>query len=105
MSILNPNQDQSISLAEAIEMSAHYRNGDSFNGDYGGFFSREALLAMLGQSDCAGIRYYYGQNSDNAPVLVGATEDSVDLYNSELCEMATPCPTCCDLESPLRNNE
>ena len=107
MSILNPDQDHSISLEEAIEMTARYRNGDTFNGNYGGFFSRAALLSMLEQADCAGIRYYYGLNSDNAPVLVlvGATQDNVDLYNGDLAEMATPCPSFCDMESPLRNNE
>jgi hypothetical protein len=107
MPILDPDQDHRITLAEAIEMTAKYREGDSFTGDFGGFFSRSALLAILEQSDCAGIRYYYGLNSDGKPVLVlvGATAENVDLYNGELCEMATPCPSFCDLDSPLRNNE
>lgn len=106
MSILNPNQDHRITLEEAVEMTSNYRHSNTFNGKYGGFFGRETLLAILNQENCAGIRYYYGINSENEPVivLVGATEDNHDQVDKELAEMATPCPNCCDEESPLRHD-
>jgi hypothetical protein len=106
MSILNSSQDHTISLADAEAMTKRYRDSSSFNGKYGGFFSKDGLLKILEQTDCAGIRYYYGLNSSEEPVLVlvGATEDNHDLYNGELAEMSTPCPSFCDTESPLRND-
>ena len=106
MPTLDPNQDHKITLEEGIEMTSNYRNSDSFNGKYGGFFGREALLTILNQEDCAGIRYYYGINEESEPVivLVGATEDNRDQVDGELAEMSTPCPTFCDADSPLRND-
>ncbi len=106
MSTLDPNQDHSITLEDAKEMTKKYRYSPTFNGRFGGFFGREALLSMLEQSDCAGIRYYYGINDKNEPVLVlcGATEDNQDIYDGELAEMAVPCPSYCDADSPLKND-
>jgi len=106
MSILDPNQDHSITLEEGADMTSNYRNSNTFNGKYGGFFGRKALLAILSQENCAGIRYYYGLNSENVPVivLIGATEDNRDQVEGELAEMSTPCPNNCDEDSPLRND-
>ncbi len=106
MPTLDPNQDHKITLEEGIEMTSNYRNSESFNGKYGGFFGRETLLTILNQDNCAGIRYYYGINDENEPVivLVGATEDNRDQVDGDLAEMSTPCPAFCDEDSPLRND-
>lgn len=106
MSILNPNQNHRILLDDAKKMTAKYRKSKNFNGQYGGFFGKAALIAMLEQNDCAGIRYYYGINDDENPVivLVGATPDNIDLVDGELAEMAIPCPSVCDADSPLKND-
>ena len=70
MSTLDPNRDHSITLEKAIEFTQRYRNSSSFNGKKGGFFGKAALQAMLEQSGAAGIRYYYGIDDEETPVLV-----------------------------------
>lgn len=106
MSTLDPNRDHSITLEDAIEFTKRYRNSETFNGKKGGFFGKTALQSMLDQEGAAGIRYYYGIDNENTPVLVlvAATEENVDLYNGELAEMALPCPAMCDMDSPLSND-
>ena len=106
MSTLDPNRDHSITLEKAIEFTQRYRNSSSFNGKKGGFFGKAALMSMLEQNQAAGIRYYYGIDDEETPVLVlvAATEENQDLYNGELAEMAIPCPSVCDMDSPLSND-
>ena len=106
MSTLDPNRNHSITLQEATEFTKNYRNSESYNGKKGGFFGKTALLSMLDQPGAAGIRYYYGLDNENTPVLVlvAATEENVDLYNGELAELAIPCPSICDMDSPLSND-
>ena len=104
MPILDPNQNHDISLAEACDMTERYRNSPLFNGVNGGFFGKTAIQEILDQDDCAGIRYYYGVNSQNEPVLVlvGVTEDNKDLADGKLAELSVPCPYVCDNSSPLK---
>lgn len=106
MSTLDPKRDHSITLEKAIEFTHRYRHSASFNGKKGGFFGKDTLQAILDQENAAGIRYYYGIDDENTPVLVlvAATEENVDLYNGELAELAIPCPAICDMDSPLSND-
>lgn len=104
MSVLRPDENHSITLEEAKALTKRYRDSSSFGGRNGGFFGADTLRRMLDQTDCVGIRYYYGLDADNAQllVLVGATEDGEDLYNQELAEVSVPCPSICDNTSPLK---
>jgi len=106
MPILDLDQNHEILLPEAIEMTARYRTSPGFNGMNGGFFGKSAILEILNQTDCVGLRYYYGLNVSDDPVLVlvGVTRDNVDLVNGKLAELSLPCPDICDATSPLKGS-
>lgn len=106
MPILDPNQNHFISLDDACELTSRYRNSTQFNGLNGGFFGKTAIQDILDQQDCAGIRYYYGLDAQNTPVMVivGVTEDNIDIADGELAELSVPCPNLCDDTSPLTGN-
>ena len=99
------HEDHSISLNEAAELTKRYR--DRMTGDQikGGFFGRDAIQAILDQSDCIGIRYYYGLDANNKQVmvLVGAIANQDDLENGELAEFSRPCPDLCGINNQLNN--
>ena len=103
MPIMDPDQPHDISLADACRFTKKYREGTLFNGLNGGFFGKKAIQDILDQEDCAGIRYYYGVDDTNNPVLilVGVTGDGFDMKDGLLAELSVPCPYVCDNTSPL----
>ena len=103
MPTYDPNQDHRITLDEAKEMTARYRDSSTFGGRNCGFFGSTALQAILNQTDAVGLRIYYGldANDNQVLILVGITEAGNDLYDGELAEVSVPCPAYCDDQSPL----
>ena len=103
MPTMDPNQDHEISKDEASEMTARFRESEFFNGIKGGFFGKRAVQEILDQEECVGIRYYYGLDAADIPVLilVGVTVDNIDLIDGKLAELSTTCPPSCDADSPL----
>lgn len=98
------NENQSISLEEAIELTTRYRKSAGPGANLAGFFGKTILQKILSQSDCVGIRIYHGLKKEDDSltfVLVGADSNEKDLYDGDLAEYATPCPPFCDLNSPL----
>jgi hypothetical protein len=100
------NENQNISLMEAIELTTRYRESVGPASNLAGFFGKTILEKILGQPGCVGIRIYHGlKKEDNSQtfVLVGADSNEKDLYNGDLAEYATPCPPFCDSNSPLHS--
>ena len=99
------DENHSISLTEAAGMTERYRNSVHAGDKIGGFFGRNAIESILAQTGCVGIRYYYGLNQYNKPVLVlvGVTSNGDDLYNGELAEISFPCPEYCAADNPLNS--
>ena len=103
MPTMDPNQNHEILKDQAAEMTARFRASESYQGVKGGFFGKTAILEILEQEECVGIRYYYGLDDSSNPVLiiVGVTEDKVDLVDGRLAELSITCPPTCDTSSPL----
>lgn len=99
------NEDHSISLAEAAEMTARYRGQMTEEQIKGGFFGARAIMTILDQSDCVGIRYYYGLDSNNKQVLVlvGVLANQDDIVDGILAEVSLPCPTFCGSDNSLNS--
>lgn len=99
------HEDHEISLDDASAMTKRYRNQMNTGDIKGGFFSRDAILAILDQADCVGIRYYYGldDRGKQTLILVGADTDENDLYTGSLMEFSIPCPTQCGSDNPLNS--
>lgn len=103
---LTGHEDHDITLAQAKELTTRFRNSIVEGEKIAGYFGRDAILRILNQDDCVGIRYYYGLDGDNKPVtvLVGVKENSDDIYTGELAQMSWPCPDCCSSDNPLNSD-
>jgi hypothetical protein len=94
------NEDHDITFDNAAVMTAAYR--DKNPGEIlGGYFGEKAILEILSQKECVGIRYYYGINTagDKVLVLVGIDandNDQVDATKGNVCkEISVLCPPTC----------
>lgn len=99
-------EDHSITLADAAAMTKKYRAQMPTGAKLGGFFGKDAIQAILDQSDCVGIRYYYGLNANNEQVLIltGVNKSEDDLYQGELAEQSLSCPDRCSTPNPLNSS-
>lgn len=99
------DENHDISLAEAAEMTARFRDTISAGDKIGGFFGKTAIKNILQQEGCVGIRYYYGLDGNDKPVLVlvGVDANGDDLYQGNLAEVSFPCPTYCSTANELNS--
>jgi hypothetical protein len=82
----NTNEDHSITLAAASELTKAYRNAN-INPKIGGFFGKDAIQAIINQPTCVGLKFYFAlENSNLTLVLCGAKSDENDLYQGVLAE-------------------
>ena len=103
--MFNGNENHDITLAEAAELTKRYRDQMNSTDRKGGFFGKEKLLEILNQTDCVGIRYYYGLDRDNKQVLVltGVLANEDDMVDGVLAELALPCPIRCGNDNALNS--
>ncbi len=95
-------EDHSISLHDAAVLTARYRASHP-GGVKGLYYSKAAILDILNQTDCVGIRIYLGEdtNGETNLVLTGVKANQDDLYNGVLAEFGTKCPNVCGVSNPL----
>lgn len=99
-------EDHDISLEDAAALTASYRT------EYptevkGHFFGKDAIQAILDQTNCVGIRIYYGIDSGTGEkhlIIVGATAGEDDLYEGLLAERSVSCPPYCGGNNPLNSS-
>lgn len=99
-------EDHSITLSEAAELTANYRETLTSNVEtIAEYFGKDALINLLNQTGCVGVRIYYGLDTTGAKklVLVGADADGNDLYEGTLMERGVNCPTNCSADNPLNS--
>ncbi len=101
------NEVHNISFEDAAKLTKLYRDQMNEEDRKGGFFGRKAILALLDQKGCVGIRYYYGldENDKQVLVIVGADSDENDLIGEDYLamEMSIPCPNHCGEENILNH--
>lgn len=117
------NRSHAISVADAQTLITHFASckTDIITGDYSESeplpnaesFNKEALLRVLEQEGCIGIRFYLGFTTSDKVVLVGTgiDEDGNDLNlgledtstGQELLQGGQPCPTLCPDESKINS--
>ena len=99
-------EDHDISLDLAARMTKRYRDAN-LNTIKGVFFGRDAIEAILAQSNCVGIRVYFALDGATTPnltaVLVGAKSNEDDIENGVLAEMGKPCPNQCGVNNKLNS--
>lgn len=102
---LSSNQKHDISLAEAKQLIQNYHNHYSEDPRkiISGFFGKDALVKLLNQDKCIGLRIYNAQGTDgkNCFVLVGVNEEQKDMTEGSILEFQIPCPPNCPVDSEL----
>ncbi len=101
----NGNEGDFITLREGSEMTKRYRNTIQPGEVIGVFMGKEKLKAILDQSECKGIRFYFAKNesNENTLVLVGADSGENDLVDGLIAEYAYPCPPRCSKPNGLNS--
>ena len=96
-------EEHEISLEDASALTGRYRAQMSGTQIKGGYFGKNAILDVVGQEGCVGIRYYYGLDPDDKHVLVivGVDSDGNDLTEGMILEFSMPCPDYCSATNDL----
>ena len=104
--VVTGEEDHDISLADAVRLTDNFRKTVDAGTPLGGYFGRDAILRILSQEECVGIRYYYGQEDDGTSVLVlvGVNGNGEDMEEGELAERSWICPPFCDKKSALNGS-
>jgi hypothetical protein len=101
----NGREGEQITLATAAELTANYRNQMQSGEVKGYFIGKEHLNNVLAQTDCEGIRIYFGMDEHDVKVLVlvGATATEDDLHNGIILDRSVPCPSRCGRSNSLNS--
>lgn len=99
------NENHDITLQEASEWTANYRNSVPAGTVIAHYFGKTAIQNILDQSGCVGIRIYYAINDlgEKQLVVVGVNADENDLYQGLLADKSRPCPNYCSASNPLNS--
>lgn len=94
---LDPGHDHRISLPDAAAQAKLHRQGGPARAGDSGAFNAKAVLALLAQPGCVGLRYYKGRkkDGDDSLILVGVDGQGNDMVNGELLEFGMRCPPYC----------
>jgi hypothetical protein len=92
-----------ITLSEGAALTAEYRRQN--NGAVKAhFIGKDLINDILAQSDCMGLRIYYGldSNGDKQLVIVGADSNEDDILDI-IVDHCEPCPTNCSNSNALNS--
>jgi metal-dependent amidase/aminoacylase/carboxypeptidase family protein len=89
-----------IGFTEAAEITKRYRDIHTEPEDRKAvYFSKKGIQKVLDQTDCVGIRIYFGYNEEIEfePIIVGADRYENDiLHTGAVClDLSLPCPDRC----------
>jgi hypothetical protein len=101
-----PDRDHAIDLGTATLYTTSLQRAGNSAFVRAVAFGRDAVLELLNQPGCAGIRVYQGmeEHGRRVLVLVGVDLEGKDLYLGRLEDKGWPCPPVCDDSSPLNGN-
>lgn len=101
--VFTGNEDHSISLEEAAKLTKNYRESAGAGAFLGGYLSKSAVLEILNQGSCLGLRIYNATSDTGEPtfVLVGVNSNGDDLTDGGLAEFVSACPPYCPDASAL----
>lgn len=96
-----------VSLDSAIHYIQNFKRNSTVPNIQSGFFNRNVLDKILGQSQCVGIRYYFAKLDNGQYTLVAVGVDSLgnDLENGIIAQQIVPCPPICGSSSRLNGGK
>jgi hypothetical protein len=91
------NENHQISLHDAAELTANFRNNHPVGSTIALYYGKTAIQSILNQSNCVGIRIYYAQeaNNESTMVIVGTDANGDDMENGIIAEHGLRCPNNC----------
>lgn len=94
-----------ITLDEASEMTAHYRETIQPGETIAYAISKDFISQVLNQTGCDGLRIYYGinENGDKTLIINGIDMTGDDLYNGLIADGVWACPSFCPSRNPLNS--
>ena len=101
----NGNEGDFITLREGSEMTKRYRDTIQPGEVIGVFMGKEKIKAILDQSECKGIRFYFAVNDkgENTLVLVGADSNQNDMVDGLIADRLIECPIFCSSSNSLNS--
>lgn len=104
-SLFSGNENHSITLDQATLLVKNFQSTAPESSILGEYFGRDAILSILNQDQCVGLRIYNGRKDDGTPVfvLVGVDGSGCDMKSGILAELGFPCPPFCDTTHALGN--
>ena len=101
--VFTGNENHHISLQEASEMTRAYRKTQPGQ-TIAHFFGKQALMDILNQSNCVGVRIYYANDPITGQkhlVIVGAEPNMNDISSGLIAERGMSCPSYCSKSNQL----
>jgi len=100
---LNPKVNHRIKLSAAAAQTKRHREGGAHRRGDSGAFNAKAVLALLAQRGCVGLRYYLGRDAKGAQsmVLVGVDAKGNNMSRGLLLNSQLPCPPYCPDDDAL----
>jgi hypothetical protein len=103
MNILE-NGNHFVSLNDASLMTKNYRQMlPPTGGVLAHAIGKNAVLSILAQDTCVGLRVYYAinENGEKQLVFVGVNTFGDDLFEGLIADRTLLCPNLCSVENPL----
>lgn len=95
---------QLITLQEAQELTFAYQDSSmALNQTIATSVDKNSILNLLNQTDCDGMRMYFGLDENNklTLVIVGINSLGNDMTSGQLLDRLGDCPPFCDSSSSL----
>jgi len=104
----------SIDLSTAGGQTRAFRNANP-GGKIGGIFNKQAVMDILNQNGCVGLRYYFGITNVLLPdsniraernptlILCGVKANGNDMETGLLAEQSWACPPHCSAPNSLNS--
>ncbi len=98
------DEQHEINIDDAAEITKRYR--EAHPGErIAVYFSKSEITSLLGQTNCVGIRIYFGMDDGGelSPIIVGVDTNENDLVRpGEKClDFSLPCPNRCSTPNKL----
>jgi|GEM_PF-366974 hypothetical protein len=92
------HEDHSYTLQDAQKLVYNFQKDAPANSELAYFFGRDAVLKVLFQEKCTGIRLYNAKHNDGTTSLVGVgvDENGADMTKGIVIQKTFPCPPFCD---------
>lgn len=94
---LDPARNHVIPLAQAAADAKRHRGGGPHRIGDSGAFNAAAVLGLLQQPGCVGLRYYRGRTAtaEDSMILVGVDAAGNDMTGGIVLDSHFPCPPFC----------